>query len=86
MANHTSSLKMIRKIARRTEVNRHRRNTARSSIKKVETAIEAKKKDVAQTAFRSAEPLMMSAAGKGIFSRKTMARKLSRLSAAIKAL
>ena len=58
----------------------------RSSVKSVETAITGGDKAAAIEALRSAQPNMQRAANKGVTHQNTVARKLSRLSARIKAL
>jgi small subunit ribosomal protein S20 len=86
MANTASARKRIRQTEKRTERNRARRSRVRTFLRKVETAIAGGDKDVAQAAFQAAQPEMQRAAGKGVFHANMVARKLSRLSARIKAL
>jgi small subunit ribosomal protein S20 len=86
MANHPSAEKRIRQTARRTEVNRARVSRIRTFVKKVETAIAAGDKNAAKEAFAEAAPAMQSGVGKGVVHHRTVSRKLSRLSARIKAL
>ena len=86
MANHKSAEKRIRQTARRTEINRNRVSRIRTFVKKVETAIESGNKAEAAEAFKAAQPEMMRGASKGVLHKNTVSRKLSRLSAAIKAL
>lgn len=86
MATHVSAEKRIRQTARRTEVNRARVSRIRTFIKKVETAIAAGDKSAARAAFAAAEPELQRGAQKGVLHKNTVARKLSRLSARIKAL
>ena len=86
MANTRSAKKMVRKIARRTEVNTARRSRVRTHIRKVEEAIAAGDKSAAQEALRLAQPEIMRAAGKGVMHKNTSARKVSRLSARVKAM
>ena len=86
MANHKSAEKRIRQTERRTEVNRARISRIRSFVKKVEGAIESGDKSAAAEAFKSAQPEMMRGVSKGVLHKNTVSRKLSRLSAAIKAL
>jgi small subunit ribosomal protein S20 len=69
---------------RRTEVNNNRRSRLRSTVRAVETAIAAGDKAAAETALKVAEPLMMKSAQKGVVHKKTMSRKVSRLSARVK--
>lgn len=86
MANTASARKRIRQTEKRTERNRSRRSRVRGFIRKVELAIAGGDKSVAQEALRAAQPEMQRAADKGVFHDNTVARKLSRLSARIKAL
>lgn len=86
MANHPSAEKRIRQTARRTEVNRARMSRIRTFVKKVETAIASGNKDAAKEAFADAAPEMQRGVGKGVLHNRTVSRKLSRLSAQIKAL
>ena len=86
MANHASAKKRIRQIARRADVNNIRRTRVRTFIRKVEEAIQSGNQTDAVAALRSAQPVMARGAQKGVFHRNTMSRKLSRLSAQIKAM
>lgn len=86
MANTKSAKKMVRKIARRTEVNTARRSRVRTYIRKVEEAISTGDKTAAQEALRVAQPEIMRAVTKGVMHKNTSSRKISRLSARIKAL
>ena len=86
MANTSSAKKMVRKIAARTEVNKARRSRVRTFIKKVETAITGGDQTIARAALESAESELMRAVGKGLYHKKTGSRKVSRLSARIKAM
>ena len=86
MANTTSAQKMVRKIARRTAVNRDRRGRMRTFVKKVEEAIASGDKAAAEAALRMAEPQLMRSAQTGIIHKNTAARKVSRLVKAVRAL
>ena len=86
MANTASARKRQRQTKRRTERNQARKSRMRTSIKKVDTAIAGGDRQAAVAALRAAQPEMQRAAGKGVVHRNTVARKLSRLSARIKAL
>ncbi|MEE4208679.1 MAG: 30S ribosomal protein S20, partial [Parvularcula sp.] len=55
MANTPSAQKMVRKLERRTAVNKARRSRVRTYIKKVEQAVEAGDRDDAVAALRTAE-------------------------------
>lgn len=86
MAHHKSAEKRIRRNARRSAINHSRKSRIRTFIKKVESAITVGDAVAAKAAFQIAEPEMARGAQKGVFHRNTMSRKVSRLSARIKAL
>jgi small subunit ribosomal protein S20 len=86
MANTSSAKKAVRKIERRTAVNRSRRSQMRTYVRKVEEALAAGDQQAASAALASAAPLMMRAAQKGIVHKNTASRKVSRLSKRVRAL
>lgn len=86
MAHHLSAKKRIRQTETRTEVNRARVSRIRTFLKKVETAIAGGNKDEAKTAFNLVQPELQRGVAKGVLHKNTVSRKLSRLSARIKAL
>jgi len=86
MANTTSAKKAVRKIERRTAVNRNRRSRMRTFVRKVEEAIAAGNANDALAALQVAAPVIMRAAQKGIIHKNTASRKVSRLTARIKTL
>jgi small subunit ribosomal protein S20 len=86
MANTNSARKRIRQTAKRTVRNHARKARMRTFVKKVEAAIAGGDKAAATTALRAAQPEMQRAVGKGVAHKNTIGRKLSRLSARIKAL
>jgi small subunit ribosomal protein S20 len=86
MANKASAKKAVRKIARKTAVNKNRRSRMRTIVGTVEAAIAKADKDAAAEALRRAEPEVMRSAQKGLIHKNAAARKISRLSQAIKRL
>lgn len=86
MANTSSAKKMVRKIAKRTEVNKARRSRVRSYVRKVEEAIASGDKKSAAAALKEAQPELHRAVTKGVAHKLTVARKISRLAARVKAL
>jgi small subunit ribosomal protein S20 len=86
MANTKSAKKAARQTERRTEVNKNRRSRMRTYVRKVEEAIASGDKEAANVALREAQPELQRSAAKGIMHKNTAARKISRLSARIKAL
>jgi small subunit ribosomal protein S20 len=86
MAHHKSAQKRIRQEAKRTTVNRSRISRIRTFIKRVEKAIDSGDSSAAQTALRDAQPEIMRGVTKGVLKKGTASRKVSRLSARVKAL
>ena len=77
---------MVRKIERRTEVNKARRSRVRTYVRKVEEALAAGDKSAAEAAFQAAQPELMRAATKGVIHKNTASRKVSRLAQRLKTL
>lgn len=86
MAHHKSAKKRIRRNDRRAAVNRSRVSRIRTFVKKVELAIASGDHEAARTALKEAQPEMHRGVTKGVLHKNTAARKLSRLSARVKAL
>ena len=85
MANHKSAKKRIRRNANRAEINKSRISRIRTFLKRVETAIALGDKSAAQLALKEAQPELMRGVSKGVLHKNTAARKMSRLSARVKA-
>ena len=86
MANTPSAKKAVRKIARRTAVNKARRTRVRTYLRKVEEAIAGGDQSKANEALKVAQPEIMRSVSKGVMKKNTAARKVSRLNARIKAI
>lgn len=84
MANTPSAKKSVRKIERKTEVNKARRSRMRTFIRKVEEAITSGDNAAAKQALQAAQPEIMRAANKGVIHKNLAARKISRLAARVK--
>ncbi len=86
MANTPGARKAIRKIERRTAVNKARRSRVRTFLRKFDEAIASGNADAAKAAFVEAQSELMRAVSKGVVHRNTGSRKVSRLSAQLKKL
>ncbi|SHI83603.1 SSU ribosomal protein S20P [Palleronia salina] len=86
MANTPQSKKRARQNQTRALINKARRSRIRTYLRRVEEAIASGDQDAAATALRSAQPELMRGVSKGVFHKNTAARKMSRLSARVKAL
>lgn len=86
MANSPQAKKRARQNEARFAVNKARRSRIRTFLRKVEEAISSGDKDAATAALRAAQPELMRGVTKGVFHKNTVARKMSRLSARVKAI
>jgi small subunit ribosomal protein S20 len=86
MANTTSAKKAIRKIAKRTAVNKSRVSRVRTNWRSVEEALTKGDQTAAAAALKQAESETMRAAGRGVLHKNTASRKISRLAKRVKAL
>jgi small subunit ribosomal protein S20 len=86
MANTPGAKKAIRKIERRTEVNKARRSRVRTYLRKFEEALKAGDAATAKDAFVRAESELMRAVSKGVVHKNTGSRKVSRLAAQLRKL
>ncbi len=86
MANNPGAKKAIRKIERRTEVNKARRSRVRTFLRKFDEAVAAGDVAVAKDAFVEAQSELMRAVSKGVVHKNTGSRKVSRLAAQLKKL
>lgn len=86
MANHASAKKRIRRNAAHAVINNARRSRIRTFLKKVESAIASGSAEDANKALQSAQPELYRGVAKGLVNKNAAARKMSRLSARIRAL
>ncbi|WP_293440394.1 30S ribosomal protein S20 [Planktotalea sp.] len=86
MANTPQAKKRARQNEARFQVNKARRSRIRTFLRKVEEAITSGDKDAASVALRDAQPEIMRGVTKGVYHKNTVARKMSRLSARVKAI
>ena len=86
MANTPQAEKRARQNEKRFAVNKARRSRIRTFLRKAEEAIESGDKDAAAAAVRAVQPELMRGVTKGVFHKNTAARKMSRLTARVKAL
>lgn len=86
MANTPQSKKRARQNERRNDINRARRSRIRTYLRKVEEAIASGDATAAKTALLAAEPELARGVSKGVLHKNTVSRKISRLSARVKAL
>ncbi len=86
MANTPGARKAIRKIERRTAVNKARRSRVRTFLRRFDEAIASGDAGAAKAAFTEAQSELMRAVSKGVVHKNTGSRKVSRLAAQLKKL
>lgn len=86
MANTAQSKKRARQSEARYDVNKARRSRIRTFLRKVEEAIASGDQAAAAEAFKAAQPELARGVTKGVLHKNTVSRKISRLSARVKAL
>ena len=84
MANTPGAKKAVRKIERRTAVNRARRSRVRTYLRRFDEAVAAGDASTAAAAFAEAQSELMRAVSKGVVHKNTGSRKVSRLAAQLK--
>ena len=86
MPNTSSAKKRMRQDALRRARNRSTKSTLRTQVRKIRSAIAAKKVDESETEFRTLVKKLDRAAAQNVIHANAAARTKSRLSQAIKAL
>jgi len=78
MANHKSSKKRIRQTIQRNARNRVTRSACHTAIKNLRTAVAAGEANITELLVK-AEKTLATACSKGVFHKKNVARRVSRL-------
>lgn len=84
MANHKSAEKRIRQTLKRTERNKYYRTRVKNLTRALNEAVDSNDVAKAQEALKVANKDIHSFVSKGILSKNTAARKISRLNARVK--
>ncbi len=83
MANIKSAKKRILVNETKDARNKAIKSKVKTAVKKVEAAVAAKDAETAKTALRAAIVEISKAGTKGVYHKKTVSRKISRLSKAV---
>ena len=86
MANTSSAKKAVRKLERRTRINRMRRSSMRTQLRKAEEAIAKGDAAAAQVVLSATESVVMRSVQKGVIHKNTASRTVSRLTKRVRAL
>ncbi len=80
MPNTKSAIRRVRRVKKQTQVNRIRKSKYKNAIKEMEKLIKTKNKEKAKKNFSKFQSILMQVAKSGVISKKTAARKISRVS------
>tara|TARA_B100000674_G_scaffold454691_1_gene427857 strand:- start:210 stop:461 length:252 start_codon:yes stop_codon:yes gene_type:complete len=80
MPNTKSAIRRVRRVKQQTRINRIRKSKYKNAVKHMETLIKSKKKTEAKKYFSKFQSILMQVAKSGVLSKKTAARKISRIS------
>ena len=80
MPNTKSAIRRVRRVKKQTSVNRVRKSKYKSTVKQMETILKKGDEKSAKQFFPKLQSILMQVAKKGVVSRKTASRKISRFS------
>ena len=80
MPNTKSAVRRVRRVKKQSLVNRIRKSKYKSAIKQMDQLIKSKDKEKAKKYFPKFQSILMQVAKSGVVNKKTVARKISRLS------
>ena len=80
MPNTKSAIRRVRRVKKQTQINRLRKSKYKHAIKKMETLLKIKDKAKTRKYFSEFQSILMQVAKSGVLSKKTAARKISRIS------
>lgn len=86
MPTNASAKKRVKRNSHRAAINSNRRNSIRTFLKKVETALASGDSKAAEAALKVVQPELDRGVAKGVLNKNAASRKLSRLSSRIKTL
>ena len=80
MPNTKSAIRRVRRVKKQTQINRIRKSKYKNAVKEMELLIKSKDKEKAKKYFSKFQSILMQVAKSGVVSRRTAARKISRIS------
>ena len=80
MPNTKSAIRRVRRVKKQTQINRIRKSKYKNAVKKMELLIESKDKEKATKYFSKFQSILMQVAKSGTVSKRTAARKISKIS------
>ena len=80
MPNTKSAIRRVRRVKKQTQINRIRKSKYKTAIKEMDLLLKSKEKDKTKKYFSKFQSILMQVAKSGTISKKTAARKISRVS------
>ncbi len=80
MPNTKSAIRRVRRVKKQTQINRIRKSKYKNAVKQMDLLIKSKDKAKAKKYFSKFQSILMQVAKSGVVSKRTAARKISRLS------
>ena len=80
MPNTKSAIRRVRRVKKQTVVNRIRKSKYKNAVKHMESLLKSKEKEKAKKYFSKFQSILMQVAKTGIINKKTISRKISRVS------
>ena len=80
MPNTKSAIRRVRRVKKQTQTNRIRKSKYKNAIKQMELLLKSEEKEKAKKYFSKFQSILMQVAKSGAVSKKTVARKISRVS------
>ena len=84
MPNTKSAIRRVRRVKKQTTINKIRKSKYKSAIRQMEKLISSGQKDKAKKNFQKFQSILMQVAKSGIINKKTVSRKISKISKRIK--
>ena len=80
MPNTKSAIRRVRRVKKQTQTNRIRKSKYKNAIKQMDLLLKSKDKEKARKYFAKFQSILMQVAKTKIISKRTAARKISRVS------
>ena len=80
MPNTKSAIRRVRRVKKQTQINRIRKSKYKNAVKQMDLVLKSKEKEKAKKYFSKFQSILMQVAKTGVMSKKTVARKISRVS------
>jgi len=80
MPNTKSAIRRVRRVKKQTQINRIRKSKYKNAVKEMDILIKSKDMSKAKKYYSKFQSILMQVAKSGTISKKTAARKISRIS------